>query len=105
MAIPDTFTPSPGTVTEYHAPGGLGVRVDSGLYAGYKVPPHYDSLIAKLIVHGQTRNECLMRTRRALEEFVVAGISTTIPLHQRLIAETDFINGQYDIHWLERFMR
>ncbi len=102
---PDTFTPSPGTVTEYHAPGGLGVRVDSGLYAGYKVPPHYDSLIAKLIVHGQTRNECLMRTRRALEEFVVAGISTTIPLHQRLIAETDFINGQYDIHWLERFMR
>ncbi len=102
---PVTFVPSPGTVTEYHAPGGLGVRVDSGLYAGYKVPSHYDSLIAKLIVHGQTRNECLMRTRRALEEFVVAGISTTIPLHQRLIAETDFINGQYDIHWLERFMR
>ncbi len=102
---PDSFTPSPGTVTEYHAPGGLGVRVDSGLYAGYKVPPHYDSLIAKLIVHGQTRNECLMRARRALEEFVVAGISTTIPLHQRLIAETDFINGQYDVHWLERFMR
>ncbi len=102
---PETFVPSPGLVTDFHAPGGLGVRVDSGLYAGYRVPPHYDSLIAKLIVHGQTRNECLMRTRRALEEFVVAGISTTIPLHQRLITETDFINGEYDIHWLERLMR
>ena len=101
---PATFTPSPGTVTDYHAPGGLGVRVDSGLYAGYRVPPHYDSLIAKLIVHGQTRNECLMRTRRALEEFVIAGISTTIPLHQRLIAEPNFIDGEYDIHWLERYM-
>ncbi len=101
---PVTFTPSPGTVTDYHAPGGLGVRVDSGLYAGYRVPPHYDSLIAKLIVHGQTRNECLMRTRRALEEFVIAGISTTIPLHQRLIAEPNFIDGEYDIHWLERYM-
>ena len=102
---PETFAPSPGTVSDYHAPGGLGVRVDSGLYAGYRVPPHYDSLIAKLIVSGQTRNECLMRTRRALEEFVIDGISTTIPLHQRLIAEPDFIDGQYDIHWLERLMR
>ena len=101
---PATFTPSPGTVTDYHAPGGLGVRVDSGLYAGYRVPPHYDSLIAKLVVHGQTRNECLMRTRRALEEFVIEGISTTIPLHQRLIAEPNFIDGEYDIHWLERYM-
>jgi acetyl-CoA carboxylase biotin carboxylase subunit len=101
---PVTFTPSPGTVTDYHAPGGLGVRVDSGLYAGYRVPPHYDSLIAKLVVHGQTRNECLMRTRRALEEFVVDGIATTIPLHQRLIAEPNFIDGEYDIHWLERYM-
>ena len=101
---PVTFVPSPGVVTDYHAPGGLGVRVDSGLYAGYRVPPHYDSLVAKLIVHGQTRNECLMRLRRALEEFVVAGVNTTIPLHQRLIGESDFINGDYDIHWLERYV-
>ncbi len=101
---PETFMPSPGTVTDYHAPGGLGVRVDSGLYAGYRVPPYYDSLIAKLIVQGQTRNECLMRLRRALEEFVIEGVHTTIPLHQRLIAENDFINGDYDIHWLERYM-
>jgi len=101
---PVSFVPSPGVVTDYHAPGGLGVRVDSGLYAGYRVPPHYDSLVAKLIVHGQTRNECLMRLRRALEEFVVAGVNTTIPLHQRLIGESDFINGDYDIHWLERYV-
>jgi acetyl-CoA carboxylase, biotin carboxylase subunit len=101
---PFTFTPSPGTVSDYHAPGGLGVRVDSGLYAGYTVPPHYDSLIAKLIVNGQTRNECLMRLRRALEEFVIAGIATTIPLHQRLIGDNDFINGEYDINWLEGFL-
>ncbi len=100
----ETFMPSPGLVTDYHAPGGLGVRVDSGLYSGYRVPSHYDSLIAKLIVHGQTRNECLMRLRRALEEFVVEGVSTTIPLHQRLIQASDFINGEYDIHWLERFV-
>ncbi len=101
---PVTFVPSPGEVTDYHAPGGLGVRVDSGLYAGYRVPPHYDSLVAKLIVHGQTRNECLMRLRRALEEFVVAGVNTTIPLHQRLIGESGFINGDYNIHWLERYV-
>jgi len=99
-----TFAPSPGVVTDYHAPGGLGVRVDSGLYAGYRVPPHYDSLIAKLIVHGQTRNECLMRLRRALEEFVIDGIDTTIPLHQKLIMANDFINGDYTIHWLESFV-
>jgi acetyl-CoA carboxylase biotin carboxylase subunit len=80
------------------------VRVDSGLYAGYRVPPHYDSLIAKLIVHGQTRNECLMRLRRALEEFVIDGIETTIPLHQKLITANDFINGDYTIHWLEGFV-
>ena len=101
---PATFLPSPGLVTDYHAPGGLGVRVDSGLYSGYKVPPHYDSLIAKLIVHGQTRNECLMRLRRSLEEFVVDGIKTTIPLHQQLVSDPDFINGDYDIHWLEKFV-
>jgi acetyl-CoA carboxylase biotin carboxylase subunit len=101
---PETFMPSPGVVTDYHSPGGLGVRVDSGLYSGYRVPSNYDSLIAKLVVHGQTRNECLMRLRRALEEFVIEGVSTTIPLHQKLIVERDFINGEYDIHWLERFV-
>ena len=101
---PVTFMPSPGLVTDYHAPGGLGVRVDSGLYAGYRIPSTYDSLIAKLIVHGQTRNECLMRLRRALEEFVIVGVDTSIPLHQRLIGAQDFINGDYDIHWLEKFV-
>ena len=101
---PDTFLPSPGLVTDYHAPGGLGVRVDSALYAGYRVPPYYDSLIAKLVVHGRSRNECLMRLRRALEEFVIGGIDTNIPLHRRLVGATDFINGAYDIRWLEKFV-
>jgi acetyl-CoA carboxylase biotin carboxylase subunit len=101
---PATFAPSPGRIGDYHAPGGPGVRVDSALYAGYRVPPHYDSLISKLIVYGATRNECLMRLRRALEEYVIDGIETTIPLHRRVIAATDFINGDYDIHWLERFV-
>jgi acetyl-CoA carboxylase biotin carboxylase subunit len=101
---PETFLPSPGRVTGYHAPGGLGVRIDSALYQGYMVPPNYDSLVAKLIVHGASRNECLMRLRRALEEYVIAGIETTIPLHQRLVHAPDFINGTYDIHWLERFV-
>jgi acetyl-CoA carboxylase biotin carboxylase subunit len=99
-----TFMPSPGLVTSYLAPGGLGVRVDSALYQGYTVPPNYDSLVAKLVVHGTTRNECLMRMRRALQEYVIAGIDTTIPLHQRLVAAPDFINGAYDIHWLEGFV-
>ena len=101
---PATFAPSPGQVTDYHPPGGLGVRVDSGLYAGYGVPPYYDSLIAKLIVQGTSRNECLMRLRRALEEFVVGGIETTIDLHKRLISEPDFVAGNYGVHWLERAM-
>jgi acetyl-CoA carboxylase biotin carboxylase subunit len=101
---PETFIPSPGTITDFHAPGGLGVRVDSAIYSGYAVPPHYDSLIAKLIVHGSTRNECMMRLRRALEEFVVGGVNTTIPLHQKLISQPDFLNGDYDIHWLEKWM-
>jgi len=101
---PSTFAPSPGTVSDYHAPGGLGVRVDSGLYSGYRVPPQYDSLIPKLIVHDQTRNECLMRLGRALEEFVIEGVDTSIPLHRELIAESDFINGTYDITWLERYV-
>ena len=101
---PDTFAPSPGRITDYHAPGGLGVRVDSHLYSGYSIPPYYDSLVSKLIVHGNTRNECLMRLRRALEEYVIGGIKTTIPLHERIIIEQAFINGDYDIHWLERWM-
>lgn len=101
---PETFAPSPGKIAGYHPPGGLSVRVDSALYDGYRVPPHYDSMIAKLIVHGSTRNECLLRLRRALEEFVIGGIDTTLPLHRRLVAEHDFINGDYDIHWLERFL-
>ena len=101
---PETFVPSPGTITGYHVPGGLGVRVDSALYQGYTVPPHYDSLVSKLIVYGGSRNECLMRLRRALEEYVITGIDTTIPLHQRLIVAPDFVNGDYDVHWLERFL-
>jgi acetyl-CoA carboxylase biotin carboxylase subunit len=101
---PQTFAPSPGKVGNYHAPGGLGVRVDSGLYSGYKVPPNYDSMVAKLIVYGTSREECVMRARRALGEFVIEGIKTTIPLHQRLVQAEDFIKGDYDIHWLEKFV-
>ena len=103
---PESFLPTPGKITDYHAPGGLGVRVDSHLYSGYSVPPYYDSLISKLIVHGANRNECLMRLRRALEEYVIggAGIQTTIPLHQKIIAEQEFIDGGYNIHWLEKLM-
>lgn len=101
---PRTFAPSPGRVTDYHVPGGLGVRVDSALYTGYQIPPHYDSLIGKLIVHGTSRNECLMRLRRSLEEYVIGGLETTIPLHLALINEPDFVNGAYDIHWLEEFI-
>ena len=101
---PETFAPAPGLVKDYHPPGGLRVRVDSALYAGYRVPAHYDSLISKLIVLGANRNECLMRLRRALEEYVIEGIPTTIPLHRRLIAEPDFVNGDYDIHWLENWI-
>jgi len=101
---PDDFRPSPGRISEYHAPGGPGVRVDSGLYQGYTVPPFYDSLISKLIVYGGDRDECLMRLRRAMEEYVIGGIETTIPLHQRLLDNGDFRHGAYDIGWLERFL-
>jgi acetyl-CoA carboxylase biotin carboxylase subunit len=101
---PETFTPSPGKIVGYHAPGGLDVRVDSALYEGYRVPSNYDSMIAKLIVHGTNRNECILRLRRALEEFVIGGIDTTLPLHRRLVVQPDFINGDYDIHWLEHFL-
>jgi acetyl-CoA carboxylase biotin carboxylase subunit len=101
---PFSFQPSPGTITQYHAPGGLGVRFDSAIYAGYRIPPFYDSLTGKLIVHGKNRNECLMRLRRALDEVVVDGIETTIPLFQQLVREPDIINGDYHIHWLEHFL-
>ncbi len=99
---PETFIPSPGLIQAWHPPGGIGVRIDSAMYAGYRVPPHYDSMIAKLIVHGATRNECLMRLRRALDEFVIVGIDTNIALHQRLLREPAFIDGTYNIHWLEQ---
>ncbi|MEO0617764.1 MAG: acetyl-CoA carboxylase biotin carboxylase subunit [Pseudomonadota bacterium] len=101
---PETFAPSPGRISYFHPPGGLGVRVDSGIYQGYAIPPYYDSLIGKLIVHGKTRNECMMRLRRALGEAVIDGIHTTIPLFERLINEPDIVNGMYDIHWLEKFL-
>jgi acetyl-CoA carboxylase, biotin carboxylase subunit len=99
-----TFTPSPGKVDAVHFPGGLGVRIDSALYSGYRIPPYYDSLIGKLIVFGKTRTECLMRLRRSLSEFVIEGVETTIPLFQRLLSEPDIIDGHYDIHWLEKFL-
>ncbi len=101
---PETFAPSPGRVTTYHAPGGLGVRVDSALYSGYSVPPHYDSLVAKLIVHAPTRAQAIARTRRALDEMVVDGIETTLPLHKRIMEDPEFQAGDYTIHWLERFV-
>ena len=101
---PETFAPSPGKVEGLHFPGGLGVRVDSALYSGYRIPPYYDSLIGKLIVFGKSRAECMMRLKRSLSEFVVEGVETTIPLFQRLLAEHDIIDGHYDIHWLEKFL-
>ncbi len=101
---PFTFMPSPGRVTTYHAPGGMSVRIDSALYSGYTVPPTYDNLIAKLVVCGRNRNESMMRLRRALEEFAIDGIETTIPLHQALVGNQDFANGHYDVTWLERFL-
>ena len=101
---PFTFAPSPGLVTSYHAPGGMHVRVDSGLYAGYRIPPYYDSMIAKLIVYGRTREGCIMRLRRALEEMVVEGVKTSIPLHRRLLGEADILNGDYSIKWLEDWL-
>ncbi len=102
---PATFRPSPGLIKDFHVPGGLGVRVDSAAYSGYKIPPYYDSLIGKLIVHGRNRNECLMRLRRSLAEFVIDGVETTIPLFQSLVTEPDIVNGDYSIHWLENFLK
>ena len=101
---PSTFRPSPGKILSYHPPGGLGVRVDSAVYQGYTIPPFYDSLVGKLIVHGKTRGECLMRLKRALDEFVVDGIETTLPLFRSWCATQDIIDGNYHIHWLERFL-
>ncbi|MBU1175515.1 MAG: acetyl-CoA carboxylase biotin carboxylase subunit [Alphaproteobacteria bacterium] len=100
----ETFAPSPGTITYYHPAGGVGVRVDSSVYQGYKIPPYYDSLIGKLIVHGRTRDECLMRLRRALDEFIVDGVKTTLPLFRRLIDEPAIKTADYDIHWLEAWL-
>ncbi len=102
---PETFTPSPGKVTAFHAPGGLGVRVDSALYAGYVVPPFYDSMVAKLIVHAPTRADAIARLRRALDEFAVLGIETTLPLHRRIVDAPAFQRGDYTIHWLEDFVQ
>ena len=99
----ETFTPSPGAITEFHAPGGLGVRLDSAIYAGYSIPPYYDSLIGKLIVHGRDREEALVRLKRSLGETVISGVDTTIPLFQKLLQEPDILSGDYDIHWLEKW--
>ena len=101
---PVSFRPSPGKIAHYHAPGGLGVRIDSAVYQGYTIPPYYDSLVGKLIVHGKTRQECLMRLRRALDEMVVDGIETTLPLFRALVREPQIIDGDYHIHWLEHFL-
>ena len=101
---PESFVPCPGKILEWHAPGGLGVRVDSEIYSGYTIPPFYDSMIAKLIIHAKTRNSALMRLRRALEECIIMGVKTTIPLHQSIISQAEYIDGRYDIHWLEKFM-
>ena len=101
---PVSFRPSPGKIVHYHPPGGLGVRVDSAVYQGYTIPPYYDSLLGKLIVHGKSRTECLMRLKRALDEFVVDGIETTLPLFRALVRDPEIIDGSYHIHWLERFL-
>jgi acetyl-CoA carboxylase biotin carboxylase subunit len=101
---PVSFRPSPGKIVHYHPPGGLGVRVDSAVYHGYTIPPFYDSLVGKLIVHGKTRSECLMRMKRALDEFVIEGIETNLPLFRALVREKDIIDGAYHIHWLEEFL-
>jgi acetyl-CoA carboxylase biotin carboxylase subunit len=101
---PVSFRASPGKIVHYHPPGGLGVRIDSAVYHGYAIPPFYDSLLGKLIVHGKTREECLMRLKRALDEFVVDGIETTLPLFRALVREAEIIDGDYHIHWLEEFL-
>ncbi|HEY2135692.1 MAG TPA: acetyl-CoA carboxylase biotin carboxylase subunit, partial [Xanthobacteraceae bacterium] len=101
---PVSFRPSPGRIVHYHPPGGMGVRIDSAVYQGYVIPPYYDSLLGKLIVHGKSRAECLMRLKRALDEFVVDGIETTLPLFRALVRDKDIVDGSYHIHWLEQFL-
>ena len=98
----ETFIPSPGKIDFNHPPGGYGVRVDSAIYTGYRIPPHYDSLIAKLIVWGHDRHECIIRTRRALSEYIISGVNTTIPLHKKISRDEKMVKGDYTIHWLER---
>ena len=100
---PETFIPSPGKVDQYHQPGGLGVRVDSALYQGYSVPPHYDSMISKLITYGENRKDCIQKMKRALEEYIIIGIHTNIPLHQKILKSEEFISGKYDINYMSRF--
>jgi acetyl-CoA carboxylase biotin carboxylase subunit len=102
---PDTFTPSPGKITQFHAPGGLGVRFDSAIYQGYSIPPYYDSMVGKLIVHGRTREECIRRLRRAIRETIVSGVKTTLPLHDWILQQPEFISGDYSIHWLENKLK
>ena len=97
---PDTFMPSPGTISQYHQPGGLGVRVDSALYQGYSIPPHYDSMIAKLITYGNSRYECIQKMKRALEEYIIMGVNTNIQLHQKIIETKSFSKGNYNINFM-----
>ena len=102
---PENFTPSPGTITQYHPPGGLGVRIDSHIFSDYRIPPYYDSLISKLIVHGPTREKAIERLERALKEYVIGGVQTNLPLHQKIIQTDAFLSGDYNIHWLENWMQ
>lgn len=102
---PETFTPSPGKITQFHAPGGLGVRFDSAIYTGYSIPPHYDSMVGKLIVHGRDREECIRRLKRSIKETVIEGIKTTLPLHHWILEQPEFISGEYTIHWLEKKLK
>lgn len=102
---PDNFTPCPGTITQFHAAGGLGVRFDSAIYNGYTIPPYYDSMIGKLIVHGRNREECIRRMKRAIHETIVSGIKTTLPLHDWILRQDAFLSGDYTIHWLEEQLK
>ena len=102
---PDTFIPSPGKITQFHAPGGLGVRFDSAIYAGYSIPPYYDSMIGKLIVHGRNREECIRRLKRAIRETIVEGVKTTLPLHDWILQQDEFLSGEYSIKWLENQLK
>ena len=99
---PKTFMPSPGKIEQFHSPGGLGIRIDSGIYSGYNIPPYYDSLIAKLIAHGKNRKECILKLKQAIKEMVIEPIPSTLELHQNLLENPDIINGDFDIKWLEQ---